>query len=804
MLTSVRFSNLSSVSALFQSLSLSLTKGARLLTRITPISEQMLTPALSPFHGLSQMAKTGNLSYILLGAFFGFRYSATPRNMKLAQGWGGLLAFLLVLLISCNTHAAPFEDRMEFDKTAPVTINADSMHYDREAETVSAIGNVEVIQGGRVLLASLITYHQPSQRVMAKGSVNVLEPDGNHYTAEEVELTQDLKQGVIEQFHARLSDNSTFTAKRAIRKNENETELEHARYTPCHICRDDETGRLQPPLWQIRANEVKINEAEEKVEYEHPRLEVYGVPVIYSPYLSHPTPDAKRQSGILRPTYGLSSQLGTMISVPYYVNIAPQMDATITPLITTKEGVVMQGEYRHLLPSGQYRIAASGTYPERRDNFGNLIDGHEFRGHIEADGGFQLNNRWAWGFNMKRSSDDTYLRRYDISHEDTLVSRLFLNGMGDHRSEYDRSFFLAEGLSFQGLRVDDDPETTPLIAPLIRFSHETPASFAGGRFGLRGDAMSLTRQEGSHTHRLSLNSYWRKHGVFGYGQLWDVQIGLRGDGYLVTDLPQYLGGDDRETTLRLIPEARLTWRYPWKRRFEKATAVIEPVAEFIASPNHGKDDDIPNEDSIVQEFDATNLFYSNRFTGQDRYEDGLRANVGIRTSVTMDDGPTFSALIGQHLRTRPEDTFNFASDLTSQSSDYVAMVTMESDVMWLLYRARMDDDNLESRRQEISANLNFHPIKLSLDYFSMNEDPLLQDREEAFASASYKLNDNWTLTGGGRRDLDESEWIDARAGLTYMNECLTIISSLRREFTRDRDVKPSTSLTFQLSLKNLN
>ena len=167
------------------------------------------------------------------------------------------------------------------------------------------------------------------------------------------------------------------------------------------------------------------------------------------------------------------------------------------------------------------------------------------------------------GFNVDRSTDDTYLQRYDISNQDILTSRLFLEGVGqDH---FDRTYALVEALSFQGLRVGDDPGTTPLILPMVEFAHETPLSFMGSKLRFSGNLLSLTRDEASNSQRISTTGEWVVPYNLSSGHLFTLTSRLRGDLYYISNRLEDPTQDEQDTVARIIPEMALNWKYPLVR-----------------------------------------------------------------------------------------------------------------------------------------------------------------------------------------------------------------------------------------------
>ncbi|MBN8532428.1 MAG: LPS-assembly protein LptD [Alphaproteobacteria bacterium] len=691
--------------------------------------------------------------------------------------------------------ARSFQQR-QIDPSQPVLLEADEVHYDQQKAIVLASGNVEVTQGSRILRSQTLTYDQKSNVVTAKGKVSVLEPDGNVYFAHEVRLKQDMKQGVIHQFRARLSDNSLFAANEARRLDEHRIQMKQAVYSPCKLCANDPKDM---PLWQIAADDVLYDDEAQRVKYRDAWVEFEGVPIFYTPYFSHPTPDADRKTGVLIPTYKVSSQLGGVFELPVYLNLMPEMDATLTPILTSREGPVIAGEFRHLTPWGQYEIKGSATNADRRDDFGNRIDGKHFRGYIEGNGRFNLDEHWDLGFDAKRASDQTYLLRYDFGEEDTLTSRVFLEGMKN------RGYASLQALSFQSLRPNDDPGRTPVVAPLAEVSYETDPLWHGLRLYGMGDAMMLTQSVGSESQRLSLLTGARLPWVTEGGQIWEFGTQVRGDIYDVTDQPQTDGSLFNGTQQRAIPTAYASWRYPFMRYGEDANYLIEPVAQVVVSPNGRNSVEIPNKDSQYLEFGDSNLFRINRSPGLDQVEDGVRAAAGLRGAAYMGKH-TVDALLGQAWQASKSDIYPLHGGLGDNFSDYVGHVGYNyGGFADLIYRWRVAQDQVELKRSEIAAFFSQDPYMFNINYIYLEDEPFILRRQEIMAAASYRFAEQWSVLASGRRDLSENGgWISTSGGLVFENECLTVSSVLSREYTRDRDIEPSTSFMVQVLLKNLN
>ncbi len=674
-----------------------------------------------------------------------------------------------------------------------ILFRADSLEHDRRLGIVTARGNVEIVQGDRILRADLVSFNQKADLLTATGNIALMEPGRDVLFADHVELSGDFKTGVVENIRMLLSDNSRLAAVDGRRIGGNVTVLNKAVYSPCRKC----VGPDDTPIWRIKAVKVIHNQAEQVVEYRDAWLEFLGVPIAYTPYFSHPDPTVKRKSGFLVPRYGNDSELGVVIETPYYFNIAADKDATLRPIFTTKEGPVLAAEYRQRFVNGRLRVDASLT------NGSTDAGNDENRGHLFGETRFDLDDSWRLGADVQLASDDTYLRRYDFNGLDTLTNSAFIEGFRG------RNYARAEGFFWRGLRQNDDPGLTPIVAPLVNYSFVGQPGRYGGRWGLDANLMVLTKKEGADSRRLSLRTGWELPHIATTGEVWHLFADLRSDVYWVDEVrePGRAANDlFSGLTGRIMPRVGVDWRYPFARISGSVTQIIEPVAGVIFSPNGGNPGKIPNEDSQNFEIDDTNLVSRNRFTGLDRIESGHRAYYGLHLSANGASG--FSdAFLGQSYRLRRDTSFAAASGLDENFSDFVGRVNIQPNLpARLQYRFRIDKDEFTARRSEVLATFGPPAFTLSFDYAFFGRGSgsgEFNDREEITAAVRSRLTRNWTAFASTRRDLERNQSLLNRFGLKYVCDCFTFSIDYTRTFTQDRDIQPSEKIFFRFIFKNL-
>jgi LPS-assembly protein len=723
-----------------------------------------------------------------------------PPLMLRRRLWRRLLrsvagAILATILAGSVTSAAPPRS----NNTGAMLFSADELQNDQELGLVVATGHVEISQGARTLLADTVTYNQRTDTVTASGHVSLLEPTGEVLFADFLELTNRFNDGFLQDIRALLSDRSRLAANTGRRTNGNRLEMRRGVYSPCDLCRDDPT---RAPLWQIRAEQIVHDQQRHIVEYHDATLELAGVPVLYLPYLAHPDPSIKRQSGFMAPSFGNSTNLGFHITTPYYWAIGPDRDATFSPTFTTAAGQVAAGQYRQRFSNG----AIQGSGSINWDPTGNAAPGTLLRGHAFSTGAWSLDENWRSGYQLNRSTDQTYLRRFHFGGTEN-----FLNSRAYAERFDQRSFLGIDSYAFQTLRQGTNDSTQPIVAPVVDYNWLSTPDEYGGRFNVDANMLDLNRLKGTGSHRLSLGSGWTLPFKDPLGGVYTFSTTVRGDTYYATDL-QVAPSDHAQDTFagRVFPQMALQWRYPLVRRGMNFSQTVEPIVMAVASPRGGNPSTIPNEDSLAFDFSDNDLFVPNRFSGLDRVDGGERVDYGLRAAIYGDNGGNSRMLIGQSYRLQNNGGFQPGSGLETKVSDVVGRITVSPNSYFdLTYGYRLEKDNLRPRRHEAGFSGGPDKLRLTLNYIKLPSDPIGGDptpREQLSVGITAGLTRNWTISLATTRNLTSTLGVSTiSSGLiaAYRDECLAFITSLTQSGTTDRDIKPGASLLFSLVFKNL-
>jgi LPS-assembly protein len=737
-------------------------------------------------------------------------------------------------------------------------VQAVEVDYDYNNQRVSAVGNVQLFYNGTSVEADKVIYDQKTKRLHAEGNIRMTDAAGKVTYANIVDLSDDYRDGFVDSLRVDTEDATRMAATRADRSSGNYTVFENGVYTACAPCRDDPK---KPPLWQVKGARIVHDQTDKMLYFENAQLEFFGVPMAYLPYFSTPDPTVKRKTGFLMPAYSNYTTYGYGVETPFYWAIAPDYDATFSPRFMSRQGVLLQAEFRQRLMNGAYQIRAYGIDQLDRSAFTGLPGDRQFRGGVETKGQFALNDKWVWGWDGVLLTDYYFMSDYRLAqYRDPLgsflslpteaISQLYLTGVGN------RSFFDARTvyyLSFSGFQ-----QKVPVVHPVVDYSNVVNSPIFGGEFSYKTNFVSLTRNDaafdpittlantnslctntsadplarmptqcllrgmpGTYT-RATVEGQWRKSFTDPYGEIWTPFAILRADA-IDTSISNQPGvsnflpvGDTN--TLRVMPTVGLEYRYPFINVQPWGTTTIEPIAQVIIRPNESYAGKLPNEDAQSMVFDASNLFSVDKFSGYDRVEGGGRANVGVQATTQFDRGGSVNVLFGQSYQLFGLNSFAVAdvtntgvdSGLQNTRSDYVARVNYSPNRTYTFsVRSRFDEATMNVNRFEAEGRAAFDRWSVSLMYGNYAAQPelgYLTRREGLLGSASIKVATNWVVSGSARWDLEANKISSYVIGAGYVDDCFVLAANYVTSYSYSAGTAPPVlghAFMFQIGLRTL-
>lgn len=722
--------------------------------------------------------------------------------------------------------------RPNMPEDAKLLLSANELVYNKDAEKVIVRGNVQIDYGGYKMVARQVEYDQKSGRIHATGEIQLIEPGGNIVYAEKMDVTDDFGNGFVEAMRIETTDLTRLAATSGERRNGEEFILNEAVYTACTPCTTKPEHRS---LWHIKAQRVIQNGRTRTIRLENARFELFGKPIAYIPVMELPDHTVKRKSGFLFPRFQYTQKLGAGVGVPYYWAISPYMDATATVTGLTRQGFLLEGEFRQSFHNGLHTLNFAGISQLDKGRFTpGTVDALETnRGMVASRGKFEINPRWTFGWNVLVQSDNNFAKTYELSTFDgtTYVNQAYLTGLGK-RNYFDlRAFYF----DIQDADANSIAENQQPAAQVLDYSYKAPQPVFGGELSATVNLTNIKRNrldldavpgvvnrfrglEGT-SHRLTAELEWKRTYIVPGGIVLTPLLAARGDalGLNMTDPGAGYTGDynNSDAATRRMLTAGLEARYPILFVGDNSSHVLEPIAQIYARPDEQHAGGLPNEDAQSFVFDATNLFDRDKFSGFDRIEGGTRANVGLRYTGTFDSGYGLRGIVGQSYQLGGLNSFatedlvqaGANSGLETTRSDYVAMfgVDAPSGLMASL-SGRLDEKDLALRRADATVGYLGLTWQAAMTYTRIEAQPLygsLSDQDEIQTAAAYKFHDYWSVFGAITYDINNDVISRNGFGITYDDQDTLFSLVYQEERDTDSTIANDWSIGARISFRTL-
>jgi LPS-assembly protein len=701
-----------------------------------------------------------------------------------------------------STSTTPIAAAGRIDPNAPIDITSDEAVLGVGGDAVLK-GNVHMRQGDRDLRAGNGHYDPKSTSFDVQGGVEYTDPlvhvtgaggnyaqnEGADFTSAEFELRQRSARGAADVMH--------LTPDGKIR-------LQRVRFTTCP--KEDQA-------WQLRANAVTLDTRNRVGTARDAKIDFKGVPILYLPWVSFPLSN-DRKSGFLFPTFGNTTTSGLQLAVPYYWNIAPNVDATVEPMEYQKRGIDLGGELRYLT-SRQHGDFAFDFLPNDR------LAGGDDRTHVKLQHVAELPDDFRLTLNAENVSDTKYFE--DFSQGSAATSTAFLERTA--RVSYRDENWRISGELQQFQTIDDllQPEERPYaqVPRIVADGNFAYGSAEQLRYGFDSELVDFTRSVGVRGWRFDLRPAasldFSTPGFF-------VRPGVawRFTRYELTDTAP----GQQSAPSRTLPTVSFDTGLLFERESGATgarTLTLEPRVLYTYTP-YRQQDQLPLFDTALPDLNLVELFRTNRYVGADRVSDADQVSVGA-TSRLLDakDGTQFlAATLGQiyyFKKPRVELPGALPGELpaaASGSSDMVAQLALTAYKHW---SANLDVEwnprNFESERLE--AGLQYHPAPdevLNFTYRQQREPvgscPILAgeatpscDRlEQVETSGTWPIGRQWNLYGRIVYSLLDQKALDRFAGFEY-GACCWRLRLVGRRFLSTRTGQQDTGVFIQLELAGL-
>ncbi len=648
-----------------------------------------------------------------------------------------------------------------------------------QAEGTSSLeGNVIIQQDEKIIHADKASYDNRNSNVTAFGNV-LFSTDSMQLTSSEVQFQMSTSKGEMKNAEYSLVNGLGHGSSKLLKQNGKEqTQLKNATFSTC------------PPgqrSWHIASSDIKLNHSAQEGVARNVTFKVGDVPLFYSPYFSFPL-NNQRKSGFLAPSLKASDRSGTIFSTPYYLNLAANFDATLTPNILTKRGIKLDTEFRYLTANDEGII--NFEYLPGDDVFND-----EDRSLISIKHKTRISKHTQLSINAADISDVDYFQDFGDSLVNSSIAalerRIDLTRLGENWSFNTslQDYKVLDSTNIQNL--NNNPYSR---LPELRFQY-TPTHKSGHtQYFFETELVNFDKDNATTGLRLDINSIASRH--FG-NSAWYIEpaLQLRHTQYSL-DLDSSNTSTDNTSTgnaftdnspSRTLPTASIDSGLFFERMVKNKSKIqtLEPRLLYTYTPFKNQSN-IPVFDSAAASFStSTRLFARNRFTGKDRIGDTNQLTAALTTRlIDANDGhEILTASIGQifffndrkvTLPDEPEENASRSELALELSGELNNRIRIIASTYW---------DPQKETFSSTETRLHYkddRKRRINLAYRNLDS-----EFEQAEISFSTPISENWSIVGKFEHDLKNDRSLETLAGVEYTNCCWKTRLVARRFLTSD-------------------
>jgi LPS-assembly protein len=691
-------------------------------------------------------------------------------------------------------------------------ISADKIIYNKTSQLLKTFGNSKFTDiKNRTLTADNFEYDLEKKIISAQDKVKFLDNYKNIYYFSKLnaddkfveiigyDLNSDLNK---EKFDSKDKFNEFVEPKlsgKEVSIKENITIIKNGKFTSCKSTNEKEGC----PFWNLNANLVTHDKEKKEIIYKHATLDLNNVPVLYTPYFSHPDPSVKRKEGFLAPSFAsLSTEIGSITKIPYFYPISQSADFTISPVYYFKQNPLLLGEYREKYKNGDLSIEGSFTqgYKEitsvqtegsRNHLYGNLnlnftdkiLDQSEFNAKIQ-----RVNNPTYLRVNKINSTKDGFKRNLVKEDETKLTNEIYLNSFGRNES---LNFKTA---TYQNIATTKTSDQYEYLLPEIIYSKYNLMNNNNLNFTSNFKSFNANTNQNKTTFINNLD--------YSTTESYNTNLGI-GYKFLtrINNINYY--SDYRTPNENLNSQINPVVGFDTSLPFAKLSKESEQylIPRILTRYSPGKMTNAASNDTTLN---TDNLFSINRMNSDELIEKDLSFNIGLdwmwKEKFINKNNPSQAGIsLGQVIKFNKDPDMPTKSSLQNKNSDLVTKVnylspgnfdvTLKNTLDNGFNHVYYNDLNLKTFLKQGEVNFNFY-----------EKNSHIGSERYAKANLTNYLTDNTKLIISTDRNLKTDLTNSHKLGIENENECIRYGFYFQKNYSSDRDLKPATSIFFGVTL----
>ena len=699
-------------------------------------------------------------------------------------------------------------------------IYADKIIYNKKTNIIKTVKNSKFEDGKNTIVANNFVYNINNKVIEAIKKVIFTDKDGNQFYFTYLKYNENNQRGFGKNLKTNLQDKSyTQSDDVEIDFNKNITILKNAKYTTCEIL-NNKKGNFCPS-WSLNSKKVIHDKEKKKLIHKNSVLKIKNFPIFYSPYLSHPDPSVKRQSGFLPPAIKSLSNIGRTLSVPYFLAISEDKDITITPVYYTDEYSLLKTSYRQDFKNSFLQI--ENGYSKGYKNLNKTGRTPGSRSYLFANFKGQFKNIFfkenQLSFKLQRLSQENFLRvnkintklfdenirilenslkisSYGENNRIEIKTGIFENLDSPHNTKY--THYLPDGVYSKNLNN------------IKYFSTNLNSYFQGKKF-------STNQKQGTIKNIINLN---------GKNQLVQKNTGLGSRLKLsINNINSYndnVTGLDENLNIKNYFTIATDSELPLAKFDSNSYALITPRVFIKYTTGEMK-----NSSGDEKYLNYSDVFSMNRTNDFDKPETGLSFGYGISydKSITGDskESPNYKYSLGlaQVMRTTKLEKMPVKSSLNNKNSDFAGFFQFNIDgkkennlandngvgfldnfkrnYAHIKYDYNLENDFSNISRSVLKIESSYNKLYTGINFQEKNDH--VGDLKSGTLNIKKLFHDNYYLNFSGTKNFNNSETENIEFGINFENDCILTSLNLSKNFYSDKDFTSSKSLIFRILIK---
>jgi len=691
-------------------------------------------------------------------------------------------------------------------------ISADKITYNKTSQLLKTFGNSKFTDiKNRTLTADNFEYDLEKKIISAQDKVKFLDDYKNIYYFSKLNaddkfveiIGYDLNSALNkEKFDSKDKFNEFVEPKlsgKEVSIKDNITIIKDGKFTSCKSTNEKEGC----PYWNLKANLVTHDKEKKEIIYKHATLDLNNVPVLYTPYFSHPDPSVKRKEGFLAPSFAsLSSEIGSITKIPYFYPISQSADFTISPVYYFKQNPLLLGEYREKYENGDLSIEGSFTQGyktitsvqtdgSRNHLYGNLnlnftdkiLDQSEFNAKIQ-----RINNPTYLRVNKINSTNDGFKRNLVKENETKLTNEIYLNSFGKNES---LNFKTA---TYQNIATTKTSDQYEYLLPEIVYSKYNLMNNNNLNFTSNFKSLNANTNQNKTTFINNLD--------YSTTESYNANLGI---GYkFLTRINNINYYSDYKTpnenlNSQINPVAGFDTSLPFAKLSKESEQYLIPRILTRYSP--GKMTNARSNDTTLN---TDNLFSINRMNSDELIEKDLSFNIGLdwmwKEKIINKNNPAQAGItIGQVIKFNEDLDMPTKSSLQNKNSDLVTKVNYLSPGNFdMTLKNTLDNGFNHVYYNDLNLKTFLKQGELNFNFYEKNSH--IGNERYAKANLTSYLTDNTKLIVSTDRNLKTDLTNSHKLGIENENECIRYGFYFQKNYSSDKDLKPATSVFFGVTL----